>query len=400
MTLKNKLKKNKFFYLLNARIKEFYHIYLWKKLENKYLNKLKKYPDLDGEDKILDKVKIKISKQIISKSRYHVLWIGTDESQDKSGFNQALEKLFEVSYFYNSKGNYGINTINKKGKNISYCNDVADDNGLTLAKLFDEINCVNKIDFVFGQMMSNYISKEWLKTIYEKNIPIFNISMDDKLPINWSIKQNRQMGALGLTDYVDLTLTTSPEVCDWYRSHDKKAIFMPLGSNYDLYHDSVNDEKLIDVLFIGNNYGIRGELISFLEKNGIAVSAWGNGFDNGYADFNKSVELMRKSKIIIGFSTLGYCRNKFTLKLRDFDATMSGALYLTQKNKLLSTLFIENEEIVFYENLNDCLLKIKYFLSHDFERKEISLKGHQKSRENFDWEKILNNFFNRIGLNV
>jgi spore maturation protein CgeB len=239
-----------------------------------------------------------------------------------------------------------------------------------------------------------------LKTIYEKNIPIFNISMDDKLPINWSIKENRQMGALGLSDYVDLTLTTSPEVCEWYLSYNKKAIFMPLGSNYDLYHDSINNEKLIDVLFIGNNYGIRGELISFLERNGIAVSAWGNGFDNGYADFNKSVELMKKSKIIMGFSTLGYCRNKFTLKLRDFDATMSGALYLTQKNKLLSTLFRENEEIVFYENLNDCLLKIKYFLAHDYERKEISLKGHQKCKENFDWEKILKNFFNRVGINV
>jgi spore maturation protein CgeB len=249
-------------------------------------------------------------------------------------------------------------------------------------------------------MLSNYISKDYLKIIFEKSVPIFNISMDDKLPINWSIKEGRQMGALGLADYITLTLTTSPEVCEWYMSRDKRAVFMPLGSNSDLYSDIDEKNQSIDVLFIGNNYGIRGELISYLEKNNIAVSAWGNGFKNGYADFNKSIELMKDSKIILGFSTLGYCRNKFTLKLRDFDATMSGALYLTQKNKVLSNLFAENDEIIFYENLDDCLLKVKYFLVHDTERKEIALKGNKKCRANFDWEIILSNFFNRVGINV
>jgi spore maturation protein CgeB len=400
MNLKNKLKKNKLIYNLNAKIKEFSLIYKWKKLETKHLDRLKNGNEIYSENNIFEEVRIKISKKINNNGKHHVLWVGTDENQDRSGFNQALEKLFNVSYYYNSKGNYGLNTINKKGKKISFCSEVANDNGNNLVKLFNEINKVNKIDFVFGQMMSNYISKEYLKFIYDLNIPIFNISMDDKLPINWSIRENRQLGAIGLADYVDLTLTTSPEVCDWYMSYNKKAVFMPLGSSSDLYAGNKKKERLIDVLFIGNNYGIRGELISYLEKNGISVSAWGNGFKNGYADFNQSVELMKNSKIILGFSTLGYCRNKFTLKLRDFDATMSGALYLTQKNELLASLFCENEEIVFYDNLEDCVKKIKYYIANDSKREDIALKGNKKSMANFNWEIILKNIFNKVGIEV
>lgn len=400
MTFKSRLKQNKFFYDLNARIKEFEHIYEWKILEKKYLKRIK-YSDKNyNEDDVLDEVRSKIEKKICSNKKYHVFWVGTDENQDKSGFCQGLEKLFNVSYFYNSNGEYGINTINKNGIKVSYSTEVANSNGTELVRLFNEINSVDKIDFVFGQMLSNYLSKEYLKIIYEMNIPIFNISMDDKLPINWKIKQKRQMGAIGLADYVDLTLTTSPEVCEWYMSQDKNSVFMPLGSSSNLYVNNQENNRPIDVLFIGNNYGVRGELISYLEKNGIAISAWGNGFSNGYADFNKSIVLMKNSKIIIGFSTLGYCKNKFTLKLRDFDATMSGALYLTQRNKVLSDLFIENEEILFYEDLHDCLAKIKFYLSHDAERQKIALKGNSKCRSNFDWEIILRNFFNRVGFDV
>jgi hypothetical protein len=56
-----------------------------------------------------------------------------------------------------------------------------------LFKLFGRINCVNTIDFVFGQMMSNYISKNgWKRFMLEYTN--FNISMDDKLPVIGPIK--------------------------------------------------------------------------------------------------------------------------------------------------------------------------------------------------------------------
>ena len=153
MNLKYQLKKNKLIYNLNAKIKEFSLIYNWKKLEAKHLDRLKNVNEIYSENNIFEEVRIKISKKINNKGKHHVLWVGTDENQDRSGFNQALEKLFNVSYYYNSKGNYGLNTINKKGKKISFCTEVADDNGNKLVKLFNEINEVNKIDFVFGQII-------------------------------------------------------------------------------------------------------------------------------------------------------------------------------------------------------------------------------------------------------
>lgn len=50
------------------------------------------------------------------------------------------------------------------------------------------------------------------------------------------------MGAYGLCEVVDLTLTTSPEFVKWYEANNCKAIYWPLGSDPDF---SIHENKKI-----------------------------------------------------------------------------------------------------------------------------------------------------------
>ena len=64
---------------------------------------------------------------------------------------------------------------------------------------------------------------------------------------------------------------------------------------------------------------------------GISHLFWGR-LANGAATALECIDLFARAKIILGVGTVGYCDDVFTMKLRDFDATISGALYLTTRS--------------------------------------------------------------------
>jgi spore maturation protein CgeB len=88
------------------------------------------------------------------------------------------------------------------------------------------------------------------------------------------------------------------------------------------------------------------------------------------------------------------------MKLRDFDAPMSGALYLTHRNPDLASLYKEGEEIEFYESAKDASLKIKHYLLHPEQASRIALNGQNKVIKYHTWNNRLENTFSRLGLIV
>ena len=132
------------------------------------------------------------------------------------------------------------------------------------------------------------------------------------------------------------------------------------------------------MLFVGNCYGKREELIYKCLKAGIRVEAYGMGFPRGHIPGDKVPYLFGRSKIIIGSGLVGHSGKITTLKLRDFDAPMSGALYLTSHNSQLENHFIIGKEILTYSNIDDCINKINYFLKNDEKRLHIAMNGRAR----------------------
>jgi spore maturation protein CgeB len=68
---------------------------------------------------------------------------------------------------------------------------------------------------------------------------------------------------------------------------------------------------------------------------------------------------------------------------RVFEGMACGKLIITDRLPIQSNidnLFVENEDIVYYDSLGDCISKINYYLSSEAkeDRERISLNGYNK----------------------
>ena len=229
-------------------------------------------------------------------------------------------------------------------------------------------------------------------------IPTVNISMDDKLPNLWESANGRRLGSVGLAEGLDLVLTTSPDTCAWYWAEKCLAIYWPLASDSNLF--SPQQEKPYDVVFVGGNYGVRGELVNTIKAANINIVAFGPGWPSGYIAAEQVADVFGKAKIILGSGFVAYNEDILTIKLRDFDAPMSGALYLTNRNPDLLKIFEEGKEIECYSCVEECIEKINYYLDKPQLLDTIAAAGLDKARSKYSWEQQVRKAIEWVGFDV
>ena len=334
----------------------------------------------------------------VSKGNLRVFWMGTTQSQDESGFVQALRRIGSVTVFHNIEGRYGIWTGDAMASKASTFAEIRRANDEAMLTQIDQAHVAGGIDVLLGQMWANLISKEALAKVQRMGIPIINIAMDDRLPDHWSARGGIRLGSVGLGRSLDMVLTTSSETCLWYGLEGCPALFWPLASDPALFAPADGAVRDIDVLFIGNRYGVRGKIVGYLEKRGVKVDCYGGGWPNGYVNAERMIDLSKRARIILGVGTVGHSPDVYTLKLRDFDALMTGALYVTHRNPDLCRLYRESEEIECYESPLEALEKIRYYLGHPDEREKIGKKGQQKAAIRDTWDERLGSTFRQLGL--
>ena len=327
-----------------------------------------------------------------------IFWVGSNVDQDKSGLLQALQRLAHVTVFHDFEGKYGTWNGGYSGSDPLAFDHIRSVNDASLLQQIENLKGLGGVDVLIGQMWANRISKDALLSVKEMGIPVINISMDDRLPSNWDAKGDIRLGSVGLASGVSLVLTTSPETCLWYGVEGCHALFWPLASSAEVFAPTNSLRRDIDVLFIGNKYGVRGKIIKYLTKNGVNVECYGRGWPNGHINVKEMASLSKRAKIILGVGAIGHCFNVYTLKLRDFDGPMSGALYLTQRNPDLCKLFIEGDEIECYETCQEALKKITYYLKNPTERQKVAKKGLDKALSSHSWETRLETTFVDLGL--
>lgn len=79
---------------------------------------------------------------------------------------------------------------------------------------------------------------------------------------------------------------------------------------------------------------------------------------------------------------------------RIFEGMACGKLVITDRlpySKKLDEIFKENEEIVFYDNLEDCVNKITYYYDNEEERNRIASNGYNKVINNFSQKQVVEN---------
>ncbi|MGJ9383955.1 CgeB family protein [Salipaludibacillus sp. CF4.18] len=379
--LKDLLLKNKLIWNINKHIKANQVEKEYEKTFNYYKKK-----DLDNDNDDLLKSR---GWTDINKKDLKIFYLGGDPLQDFGGFIQALTSMCNLKLFYKRDGSYG-----------QYSRGRARDQNLDLmCELFSkykrEENWIPDILMMqsFGFNINTAKMKK-LKEIY--GFKIINIGMDERLSYKLGMENGFERGIAGLNEIVDLVLVTTPECVEWYLKENIPAIYFPLASDEEVYFPAKNIKKKYDVGFIGRNYGVRKELVSFLEENGLNIKAYGPGWENGVLDVSKNNEFYNSCKIVLGTANIGYSSKLMNPKLRDFEVPLSGTFYITNYTKELNNLFEEDKEIVFYNNKEELIRKLRYYLQNDMIREEIAAKGYDKAVKEHRYKIRLRKTFEQI----
>ena len=320
-----------------------------------------------------------------------VYFAGNDEYQDKSGFIQELEKVCKKVYlFHKEDGSYGTYHFGSFNYKLN-----SQKNKEVILKTLSNIERNLLPDILMLQAWGWNLIPEDLKEI-KKQYPamkIINICMDDRH--SYWFYGSKRLGTAGLLPYVDLVLSTSSETVEWCLKENTPTLFFPLGSSLDFFFP-LEVEKKYDVGFVGAKYGIREEIINAMIQNGINVQAYGNGWKNGKLPLSETNKFFNECELILGVGTIAGCRHFYNMKLRDFDAPMSGGAYITHNNSDLQELF--GDSIILCDSVEEFVEKAKYYLQHKEQLIKLRDEGYKKVKENYTYEKNFLNLFKTLGI--
>jgi len=326
-------------------------------------------------------------------SQLNILFIGTDIQQDTSGLLQALKSKGTVTVFTKEDGSYGPIPSNSLTSLNAY-----NANTKRLLEIISQMEDLGEPPhLIIGQMWGVVFDAAILDDVRQRNgTVVMNIAMDDRHTYWGDMRSRRWMGTYGLIPYIDIALTTAPECLEWYLKEGCPAIFFPEASDPSIFFPMPELPKIYDVSFVGARYGIREKIVKALRRAGIFVSAFGNEWEGGRLPTEDVPRLFAQSKIILGIGTIGHCADFYALKLRDFDAPMSGSFYLTNDNPDLRGLYKVGQEIETYTDIADCVEKVKFYLMHDKERECIAAAGRQRALRDHTWLHRFSDLFSKL----
>jgi spore maturation protein CgeB len=180
------------------------------------------------------------------------------------------------------------------------------------------------------------------------------------------------------------------------------VIYSPFGCNTQIYR-KLDLSKIYDVSFVGQYHPYRAWCFRQLQKAGLRVHAWGQGWPAGRIDFEPMIAVFNQSKINLNMSNcvswdLRYLASSWRalkdtlrstcrrdpktsemVKARHFEINACGGFQLSYYAEGLERAYRIGEEIAIYATPGEMAEKIQYYLKHEDEREAIAQRGHERA---------------------
>lgn len=195
--------------------------------------------------------------------------------------------------------------------------------------------------------------------------------------------------------YLDFILTNNQDVVKKYESLGSVAIHSVSGSNPAVFK-KLNLPAKYEVSFVGRKFGDRGLWIEQLNKSGVNVDAFGNGWEAGYVSTVEMVNIFNTSKINLCFMQSYGTNTRPQLKTRIFEVCMCGGFLLCEHVSGIEDYFEPDKEIVCFYDIEDVKAKIQYYLKNDKERESIACAGWARAKANYSQETMLYGIFRKV----
>jgi spore maturation protein CgeB len=272
-----------------------------------------------------------------------------------------------------------------------------------------------KIDVFFSYFYSAICRKEVIEEIKRMGI----------VTINWFCNASYQFHLVkDIAPAFDYSLVPEKFRLADYKNIGANPIYFQEAANPNIYKP-FDVEKDYDVTFTGTKYGDRVQIVNYLGQNGVRMDIFGDGWKRRYIKDNikkflmgkdirfpvknknivahgsisdeNYIRLFSQSKICIGLSSCGETHANgdriLQIRLRDFEAPMCGAFYITEYQEDLAEFYEIGKEIVCYKSKEELLDKIKYYLRHDSEREQIAQAGYKRAQRDHTWQRRFELFF-------
>lgn len=154
-------------------------------------------------------------------------------------------------------------------------------------------------------------------------------------------------------------------------------------------------EEKYGVSFVGSRYyANRERWFDELRRRNIQVHLFGKGW-TGYVPFEKMIEIFGNSKINLNFSEAPN-HERLQIKGRVFQVCLAGGFLLTEYAPGLENYFEIGKEIVCFENADEMVDKISYYLEHDAERRAIARAGFERATRDHTSDRMVADVFEKI----
>jgi hypothetical protein len=298
--------------------------------------------------------------------------------------------------------------------------------------LLDQIRRAHKekrIDLFFSYFYSAYVEPEAIREIGELGITT----------INWYCNGSYQLHLVEeIAPAYHFCLVPERFRLDDYRRLGANPIYCQEAANPNIYKPAQVPVEC-EVTFAGQKYGTRPMFVNRLFKAGVDVRVWGPGWRARQPRWRRAcrhalnvkrwlwgqpvvhdcklplgrcgaplgdtelVAMYSRSKISLGFTTVAKLPSRGEapikqVRLRDFEAPMSGAFYLVERCEELGEFFTPDKEIVFFSDADELIDKARYYLVRDTERERIRQAGMRRARGEHTWHHRFSSVFKQIGL--
>jgi len=314
----------------------------------------------------------------------HVLALGHD-SWEQYGLWPSLQKIAKFNF-------YAIGKLNHIYDPAMRCAE-----GRRILAFVDEMERQGTpFEIVFIYADASFLSSEMLEGLSTRKIWTVLMGLDDKHRLEFCPGMGMFSGQALVAPLVDIYWTTWKMAIPYLWKIGARPIYLAEGAD-PAFHRKLPMKRDIDILFLGSCYGVRKSLIEYLEKRGLNVSAYGSGWSNGYVNFEKSIELINRSKVVLGIGGVGHMSSVQHLKGRDFEVPMCGALYLTSYNPELTDWYDIGREILCYSSPQNCAEILGIILRDESLQESIRRAALARAQKDHTWEGRILSIFHLLG---
>jgi len=195
--------------------------------------------------------------------------------------------------------------------------------------------------------------------------------------------------------HLDYFVTNAIEAVPKYRDLNARCILaIPIMGGVVVDRDWSNIEGKYDVSFVGTANPGREQYINELKNRTIPIRLFGGRY--AYVSLEEMLDIFGSSRINLNFSKTGGDPSKLQIKGRIFEVCLAGGFLLTEYVPGIENYFEIDREIVCFQNAEEMIDKITYYLNHETERRAIAQAGWKRATGEYTSFHMMSKVFGEI----